>query len=153
METMTIIWIIIIFGFLLIEVATPGLVAICFSIAGVVSLVMQLLDFGLLPQLVGYAIALGISLYFLLPILRRLAKIKSDDTDPIALTNLDLIIGTIGIALSDIDFINEGLVKVDGKEWTAKVEEDIIIKKDTRVLVKEISGSKIIVEPVEREEK
>lgn len=152
MDTLTIIWTIIIVGFIFIEITTPGLVAICFSIAGAVALVLHLLGFSLMIQLIGYAITLGISLYYLIPVLRKIAKIKTDQEDPVSLTNLDLVIGTVGVVLEDITFLNDGLVKVGGKEWTAKVEKDIIIKKGARVIVKEIKGSKIIVEETESEE-
>lgn len=152
MDTLTIIWTIIIVGFLLIEIMTPGLVSICFSIAGGVALIMHFLNFGLMAQLIGFAIALAISLYFLIPVLKKIAKIKPDQEDPVSLTNLDLVIGTVGIVLEEISYLEDGLVKVGGKEWTAKVEEEITIKQGSSVIVKEIKGAKIIVEPTESEE-
>lgn len=153
MDTMMIIWLIVIIGFLVIEIMTPGFVSICFSIAGVVSLILYFLGFNLLGQLVGYAIGLAVTLYFILPFLKKLANSKSaDGSQPIVRTNLDAIIGEVGVCLEDISLLNDGLVKIEGKEWTAKVQDDIIIKSGDPVLIKEIQGSKVIVEKVDIEE-
>lgn len=153
MDTMMMIWFIVIFGFLVIEIMTPSFVSICFSIAGVVSLILYFLGFGLLGQLVGYAIGLALTLYFILPILQKLARSKSSDgSQAIVRTNLDAIIGEIGICLADISLLNDGLVKIEGKEWTAKVQNDIIIKSGDPIIIKEIQGSKVIVEKVEIDE-
>ena len=99
-----------------------------------------------MSQLITYAIVLGLSLYILLPILKRIANSKSKSEDPIIKTNLDVIIGAIGEVHEDITLVNDGMVKVGGKDWTAKVLDDVVIKKGELVVVKKIKGSKIIVE-------
>lgn len=146
MSFMVIFWIIVIIGFLFIEVLTPTFVAFSFSIAGIASLIMELMGFDLIPQLIVYALVLGLSLYFLLPILKKIANSKSSSEDPFIKTNLDAIIGTVGEVYEDISLVNDGMVKVGGKDWTAKVLEDVVIKKGELVIVKKIKGSKIIVE-------
>lgn len=151
MDAMLIIWLIVIVGFLFIEILTPGFVSICFSIAAVPALILHLLGFSLLVQLIVYAIALAICLYYIIPVLRRMMNIKTESDSPIARTNLDLIIDATGVCLEPISKTADGLVKVEGKEWTAKVEDDVVINKDDLVIVKSITGSKIIVEKKEGE--
>ena len=146
MSIMVIFWVIVIVGFLVVEVLAPTFVAMSFSIAGIVGLVMEFLGFGLLAQLIGYSIALALTLYFLLPILKRIANSKSSSEDPLIKTNLDVIIGAVGEVHEEISLTNDGMVKVGGKDWTAKVLDDIVIEVGELVVVKQISGSKIIVE-------
>lgn len=148
MDTLLVIWLIVIVGFAVLEAMTPGMVAICFSIAGLGALLAYFIGASLLVQLIVYVIVLGVCLYFLIPVLKRLSKLEVDDQNQKHVkTNLDLVIGELGEALSDISFLNEGVVKVDGKEWTAKVNhENESISKGDVVKVKAISGSKIIVE-------
>ena len=152
METMLIIWLIVIIGFLIIEIFTTTFISICFSLAGIVSLVLYFLGVGLVGQLIGYAVSLALILYFIIPLLRKMTKIKSDGSRPSVKTNLDLIIGEIGVCLERITLIRDGIVKVEGKEWTAKVIDDIVIEAGDPVLIKEIQGSKVIVAKTNKEE-
>ncbi len=152
MSIMVIFWVIVIVGFLVVEVLAPTFVAISFSIAGIVGLIMEFLGFGLLAQLIGYSIALALTLYFLLPILKRIANSKSSSEDPLIKTNLDVIIGAVGEVHEEISLTNDGMVKVGGKDWTAKVLDDIVIEVGELVVVKQISGSKIIVEKKDKGE-
>lgn len=149
MDYILIIWIIVIVGFLLIEIMTPGMVAICFSIAAIPALILHLLGFNIFVQLVVYAVVLAICLYFFIPVLRRMMNIKTESNSPVARTNLDLIIGATGVCLEEITPVQDGLVKVEGKEWTAKIDDSSSIEKDELVIVKNITGSKIIVEKKE----
>lgn len=152
MSFMIIFWVIVIVGFLVIEVLAPTFVAMSFSIAGIVGLIMEFLGFGLLAQLIGYSIALALTLYFLLPILKKIANSQSSSEDPLIKTNLDVIIGAVGEVHEEISLINDGMVKVGGKDWTAKVLDDIVIEVGELVIVKQISGSKIIVEKKDKGE-
>ncbi|MDF9867673.1 membrane protein implicated in regulation of membrane protease activity [Bacilli bacterium PM5-3] len=151
MDTMLIIWLIVIIGFLVIEIMTPSFFSISFSIAGVVALIVYFLGFGIMAQLVAYTITVAITLYFLIPILRKISNVKSNQNGPVVRTNLDLIIGEVGICLEKISLLQDGLVKIEGKEWTAKVTDDIEIEAQTPVIIKEIQGSKVIVEPAKKE--
>jgi len=151
MDAMLIIWLIVIIGFLFIEITTPSFVAICFSIAGAVSLVLHFLGFSIMAQLVAYVVTLAITLYFIIPVFKKMNNIKSYGGKPKVRTNLDLIVGEVGVCLERITMLEDGLVKVEGKEWTAKVIDDIVIEPNTAVVVKEIQGSKIIVEPEKKE--
>ena len=64
-------------------------------------------------------------------------------------TNVDSLVGKTCIVTEDIDNLRaEGQVTIMGQVWTARsVQDDMILKKDTKVRVKAISGVKLIVEP------
>jgi membrane protein implicated in regulation of membrane protease activity len=103
---------------------------------------------GLSPmiQLVIYVVVLALSLYFLIPVLRKLAKVSVDNDNKHVKTNLDLIIGQKAQVVEDIAYLQEGAVKVDGKIWSAKTEDkEKKFKSGDIVTIKEITGSKVIV--------
>ena len=63
-------------------------------------------------------------------------------------TNIDKVMGKIGIALTDIEPLKNGRVKVDGKDWMASSESKI--KKNEKIEVLKIEGAKIIVRKKEK---
>lgn len=149
MEPFFIVWSLMIVGFIIIEAATITFFPICFAIAAIPALILNVLGLDLVWQLVAFAITLTLCLYFLIPFLRRISKVKANDPDKVVKTNLDMIIGTTGVCLEPISLTNDGLVKVGGKEWTAKVNKNIKIKENDLVIVEQIQGSKIIVKKKE----
>ena len=58
-------------------------------------------------------------------------------------TNIDMIIGKIGIVTKEINELSPGRVKVSGKDWMAVSNSHIDEGKKVRVL--KIEGAKIIV--------
>lgn len=149
MDTLFIIWSVMIVAFIIIEALTITFFPICFAISAIPALIFNVFGFGLIWQLVAFAITLMLCLYFLIPFLRKIAKVRLVDPDKIVKTNLDMIIGTTGVCLEPITFTNDGVVKVGGKEWTAKVNKNIKIKENDLVVVEQIQGSKIIVKKKE----
>ena len=63
-------------------------------------------------------------------------------------TNIDMIIGKIGIVTKEINELSPGRVKVSGKDWMAISNSHIDEGKKVRVL--KIEGAKIIVREEER---
>ena len=59
-------------------------------------------------------------------------------------TNIDAIIGRIGVVIQDITRTNDGLVKVGNEQWRARAEEDI--KEGDEIIVTGVSGVTLIVE-------
>ena len=153
MDTIIIIWSVVIIGFLIIEMVSAGFVGICFSIAGLAGLGLHFMGQNIYVQLIGFSVVLAVCLLFLMPFLKKLSNLKGDEANPISRTNLDLIIDMDGICQEKITRLEEGIVLVDGKEWTAMVKSDILINKGDEVIVKSIEGSKIIVEKKEGVEK
>ena len=63
-------------------------------------------------------------------------------------TNVDAIIGRVGVVLKPISRNVDGIVKIDNEEWKARADVDINPGEDITVL--EIKGVTLIVEKFER---
>ncbi len=135
-------WLIVIFGFLLIESLTMNLVTIWFAFGALCSFVSSYFTNNLILQLIIFIVMTTLSLIFTKPIFDKYVKKKSEKT------NLDMIIGKIGIAKTDIEPLKKGRVYICGKEWMAVSDEKI--KKDEKVEALRIEGAKIIVKRKEK---
>ena len=61
-------------------------------------------------------------------------------------TNADMVIGKTGVVTEVIDNLApSGQVKVAGAVWTARSQDDSVIGENEKVIVKEISGVKLLV--------
>ena len=74
-------------------------------------------------------------------------KVKGTDIIP---TNLDRVIGKIGIVTSDITKLEPGEVKVDGKKWSATSTKKINVGSKVEIL--SIDGVKLKVKEVKEED-
>jgi len=88
-------------------------------------------------QLLVFAIFTLLFIIFTRPLVLRL--IKTHDTA----SNVKALIGQHGMTLSSISPLQYGQVKVNGEIWTAVSEEEI--KNNTRVIVIDINGVKLLV--------
>jgi membrane protein implicated in regulation of membrane protease activity len=88
-------------------------------------------------QLLVFAIFTLLFIIFTRPLVLRL--IKTHDTA----SNVKALIGQQGMTLSSISPLQYGQVKVNGEIWTAVSEEEI--KNNTRVIVIDINGVKLLV--------
>lgn len=147
---MIIIWVLVILGFIVLELMTPTLITLNFSIAGLFALIAALLGANVLVQLIIFTVVLSLSFMVILPFLRKLAGMKVAPEEHTERTNLDLVIGEVALCVEPISFLKLGSVKIDGKVWTAQVlnEADSFNVGD-QVRVDSISGVKIIVKKVE----
>lgn len=66
---------------------------------------------------------------------------------PLAKTNIDTIIGKVGIVEQDIERANDGLVKIDHEKWRARAEEHI--SSGEEITVVDIKGVTLIVKKTE----
>ncbi|MGL4383111.1 MAG: NfeD family protein [Bacilli bacterium] len=145
MDTYTLLWIGVIIGFIILEVLTPNMITIGFSIAAIIPLILQLLGVAFIYQLIAYLISLMVIGYYLIPILKRVSKIGVIKFSPDGKTNLDLIIGATGHCLEPIALYKNGVVRVENKDWSAAVENDETIAIHDLIEVKRIEGAKLIV--------
>lgn len=127
---------------LIIEIVTVGLSTIWFAIGALGAFIASVAGANIWIQVV---IFLVISLVML--ILLRPVALKYFNQDRVK-TNVDSIIGTVGMVTRSIDNAREeGTVKVSGQEWTARSSEDaVLIPQDTRVRIMRVQGVKLIVE-------
>lgn len=128
----------IVFG--VVEALTAGLVSIWFAIGSLCALIAAALHADLWIQITVFLVASVISLL----LLRRAVSSKLLATTP---TNSDMLIGDIGVVITEIDNLKEtGEVRIQGKIWSARSANSEIISPDSTVRVLAIQGVKLIVE-------
>ncbi len=135
-------WLIVIFGFLIIEALTMNLITIWFAFGALCAFVSSYFTSNLLIQLIVFMVTTILSLVFTKPIFHKYINKNIEKT------NFDMIIGKTGVATTDIIPLKKGRVYVEGKDWMAI--SDVEIKKDEKVKVLKIEGAKIIVEKKEK---
>ena len=140
--SMTILWLIVMAGFLLAEALTVGLVGIWFAGGALVALVLSLLE---LPPIVQIVVFFVVSLC-LIVFTRKIfvEKLHTGKEN----TNVDAVIGETGQVLSTINTLSVGQVKVKGQVWSAIADDSLLtIPEGEYVVVKAIEGVKLIVVP------
>lgn len=141
---LTLTWLIIFIFLIFVEIATVNLVSIWFAIGAIASCILSIYVDNLIIQLGCFVITSTICLVLTKSII---SKIKNHKITP---TNLDRVIGDIGIVTEDIDEFNNGEVKVDGKTWTATSKETL--KVGTKVKIVSINGVKLNVKSIKEDD-
>lgn len=131
------IWLILIFAFLIIEALSFNLITIWFAFGSLCAFISTYFTDNLIIQIVVFTFFTIISLIFTKPLLDKFINKN------IIKTNIDMIIGKVGIVTKQINELSPGRVKVSGKEWMALSNSHIDEGKKVRVL--KIEGAKIIV--------
>lgn len=131
-------WFVFFLGLLLIEISTVNLVSIWFAIGALVSCIVSLFTDSLYIQIFAFILTSVIILLVTKPFVKKVRKRKVQPT------NLDRIVGDIGIVTEDIIPHEKGEIKVDGKRWTAVSEKKLLV--GTKVKVLKIDGVKAVVE-------
>ena len=126
------------------EAATTDLVAIWFMPAALVSLILSLVDMPLWIQIVVFIVLVAAFLMFSKTFLRKYLKKRPNEV-----TNVDSLVGQTAIVTEKLDNMSQtGAVRINGLEWSARsVAEAVTPEKGTLVVIREISGVKLICEP------
>ena len=132
-------WLIIIIVLSVIEALTMNLVSIWFIISGLFALITSFIIDEFLIQFAIFVV-LGIILMILTRNTLEEKLVKKEKT------NLDRVVGMIGITTGEITKNKPGEVKVDGKRWTAIADKKIKVDSTVKVLL--IDGVKLKVEEV-----
>ncbi len=133
-------WLFIVVVMAIIEIITLGLTTIWFAGGALVAFVASLLGANLIVQIVLFiVVSVG-----LLALTRPLAvKFLNKDRES---TNAESLIGKRAVVKQEIDNLNaQGMVSVNGQEWTARAYEEKIIPEGATVEIMEISGVKLLV--------
>lgn len=138
----TVIWIAVAVAFAIIEAFTLGLTTIWFSGGALAAAVASMMGGRLLIQAIVFIVVSGLLLVFTRPIVKKHFNNKTIDT------NVDAIVGSEGIAQTDLDTYETGQVKADGKVWSA-VSSGEKIEKGSIVVIKQIKGVTLTVEKKE----
>ena len=135
------IWLVLLAICLLIEASTLGLVTIWFGGGALVAFLIALFTDNVAVQVIVFLLVSVLLLIFTRPIAARYINARRTKT------NVDSLIGQQGRVTEQIDNFKEtGVVHLNGLEWTARSEQDEIIEAGEAVVVKKISGVKLIVE-------
>lgn len=141
---MTCFWIAIVILSIIAEAATTDLVAIWFMPSALISMILALFEVPLWIQVAVFFVCVGCFLVFSRKWLLKYLKRRPNET-----TNAESLLGKTAIVTEQVN--NEaqtGAVRVGGLVWTARAVSDAMtLEKDTLVVIREISGVKLICEP------
>ena len=139
-DNMSIVWVVIMVVFLVVEAATAGLTCIWFAIGALAALIAALFGAPIWLQLVWFFVVSVVTLYFTRPLVLKYVNSRSQPT------NADMVIGKEALVTEAIDNVESACaVAVGGKVWTARSENGEPIEVGSIVTVLRIEGVKLIV--------
>lgn len=141
---MSLTWMIIFIILILLELGTVNLVSIWFALGALASFVLSFWVDNVTWQI---AVFVGVSFVSLLLTRGFVNKVRGGKIEA---TNLDRVIGKIGIVTEEITKLEPGEVKVDGKRWSAISTKKI--KVGSKVEILSIDGVKLNVKEVKEED-
>lgn len=137
-------WLILTVVFLIAEAATVTVISLWFAAGSLTAMAMALLGGSIWMQVLVFLVVSAAALTALRPLVRKYL------TPRLIATNIDSIIGSVGIVTAAIDNIGAtGQVKLNGMDWTARSTSGEAIEAGTKVRVDKIEGVKVFVSPVE----
>jgi membrane protein implicated in regulation of membrane protease activity len=125
------------------EMITAGFFLLPFAIAAVVSAMLALLNVHPLIQLIAFAVFSVLSLVAI----RRCAKKEEDIMHPVGAKRYVDARGTVTETVDP--FTGEGRIRVETEEWRATTDLDQVIEIGTPVIVLEVRGSRMVIEPAQ----
>ena len=138
--TNSILWLLILAILIFIEIITLGLTTIWFAGGALIAFIVSLFIDNLLLEVILFLVVSMVLLYFTRPLVLKYFNPKRTKT------NYEGVIGKVALVTATIDNISAvGQVIVDGQEWSAKAQEDIVIQKGSKVKIHGITGVKLIV--------
>ena len=140
----SIIWLAVFVVLIVFEAVTTGLFTIWFAGGALIALLVSLFLDMWVVQMVVFLIVSFLLLYFMRPVAMRKFNAKR------LKTNVEDIAGREAKVTELIDNLNaSGTAILNGLEWSARsVEDSVTIPVGERVLVREVRGVKLIVEPI-----
>lgn len=143
----SIIWLILLIVFLIVEAACPvHLVSLWFAVGALVAAIAGMLGADVWLQVVLFLVVSVSLLAALWPFTKKFLKPR------LSPTNVDANIGTQCYVTVDVDNLaSQGQIKLNGMEWTARSTTGENIPQGTLVKVDRIEGVKAFVSPVQKE--
>lgn len=142
-----IMWLAVLVILVIVELATMGLTTIWFAGGALIATVIAALEGPLWLQFVCFVVVSLVLLVLTRPVAMRYFNQNREKT------NVDSLVGKQAIVTLDINnLLGTGQVMLNGMEWSARsVKDDVKIEAGAVVVVKSISGVKVLVEPQEME--
>ncbi|MCI8484172.1 MAG: NfeD family protein [Lachnospiraceae bacterium] len=138
-------WLIVVVVMAVIEIITLGLTTIWFAGGALVAFLASLFGANVLIQSILFVV---VSI-LLLAVTRPLALefFNKGRTK----TNVESLIGKTAVVMQEINNLKaQGMVQVDGQEWTARAADETVIPAEALVEIMEISGVKLLVREKEK---
>ena len=105
-------------------------------------------NFPIYWQIIVFVVLSVALLFATRPLVKKLLRRRTDAQK----TNLDLLIDNEAIVVEEIENISgKGAVKLRGTVWSAKSEDNQVIKEGEIVIFKRVEGNKAIVAPKKSE--
>lgn len=138
-------WLILFVIMVTIEIITLGLTTIWFAGGAFVAFLASLFGAGPIVQIILFFTISIILLWLTRPIAIRYFNKKHIKT------NAESLVGQTAIVTQTINNVQgQGQVVINGQEWTARSQEEgIVVEKDKKVTIIQISGVKLIVKEME----
>ncbi len=143
----TILWLIALVLFIVVEIGTMGLTTIWFAGGALVAVIAAVFGAPVALQIVLFLAVSLVLLYFTRPI-----AVRYFNKDRVK-TNAESLVGRQAIVTSEIDNLQGiGQVTVNGLEWSARMSEDNVkLAAGSVVNIVAINGVKLIVEEKKEE--
>lgn len=141
----SIVWLILLIGFAVLEALTVGLTSIWFAAGALCALITSFITGNTLIQVIVFLAVSFITLFLVRPLAQKYFTPRR------VATNADRIIGATAVVTEEIDNLNaKGAVKISGMTWTARSQQDeAVIPVDAKVRILRIEGVKVFVTPIE----
>ena len=134
-----ILWATIFLGCIIVEISTTDLTCIWFCVSSLVALFLAVFNVNIYIQLIVFASLTIILIIATRPLVKKLAQKETIHT------NADKVLDMVGIVTKDIFPGEIGEVKVNSELWRAVSLETEDIKEGEKVIVKSITGNKLLV--------
>lgn len=141
---MSLTWMIVFIVLICLELTTVNLVSIWFAIGALFAFILSLF-----VSNTTWQIATFVSVSFISLLLTK-DSVKKLRGNKVIATNLDRVIGQIGVVTEEVNKLEPGEVKVDGKRWSAVSNHKI--KVGSKVEILSIDGVKLNVKEVKEED-
>lgn len=140
------VWLAISFLCLIIELTSGDFYVTCFAIGSLVTIPCAILYLPLWMQILVFAIASLLCIFFVRPSLLRWLHGKGKERK----SNADALIGKRAIVSEAIPADSHGYVKIDGDQWRAISSDASAIAQGTRVTVVERNSTILTVAPISK---
>lgn len=138
----TLLWLIAVIAFVVLEASTTALVSIWFAVGAAAALITSFFTQSLSVEAAVFAVVSAITLIIMVP---TLAKRRKERKAPVT-NGSPLTIGKQGVVLLDIKPGYLGRVRVDDLDWQARAE--LSMPEGTPCRVTDVDGAILIVRPV-----
>ena len=140
MELSSIIWLVSLVVFVVVEASTVTVVSVWFALGALAALITSMLNAQAWLQILVFFVVSVAFLLLLRPAVRKYF------TPKLQKTNADAVIGSVGLVTEDIDNVRScGQVKLGAMVWTARSTTGEPIPAGTLIVANRIEGVKVYV--------